>query len=256
MSEQSLVPMNGSGSEVAALFDPYLSSALSNEERALLGAMLSKDEKIDVAIPEEVTVEDLWKALDVCSKVLADVRRAGTQLKLLVGRALVIMQKHPEIWESRGFRSFDAFMTDKDGLPKITGISRPELYKAKGIAEKWPTISMGEYRTIGFSRLAVISSVVSEGDSNSRFWIEAAKENTVLDLKEMVYRSDNQIPRGSLDRDVLMIPMARDLKEQILEFTKKPTSKAKCESDDPGVILAWACVEAGTQWESEAIERD
>ena len=246
-----LVPITNptSATDLAALFDPSLDGSLSGDERSLLAALLSQDERIDIAIPEDTPAGQLWETITLCAKVFTRVNKAHAVLKLLIGRALVLIQQSPEIYERRGFRSFDQFMTDDvRGLPALLGISRGELYKSKSIAEANPTLPMADYREIGFSKLAAISQVTREGDSNYQDWIDAAKTNTFSQLKEKIYRSDANIPEGSLERDLFALEMTAYQKSELEEFINDPQMRAASGSENKAELLLNATREARVEW--------
>ncbi len=194
-----LVPAS-SGAQLAGLFDPRVDGALTTEERDLISVLISRDDSIDAAIPEDITDEGLWDALQVCCKVESRVRKVQAVLKMLVGRALVLMQARPAMYRDRGFKSLDELISNDDrGLPATTGISRSELYNAKKIAESFPTISMSRYKTLGFNKLLVLSKVTNEKKSDSDKWLDKADGQTLDKLKVDIYKSGNGIEPGDLE---------------------------------------------------------
>lgn len=235
--------------QLAGLFDPKIEGVLTQNERELLGVLISTDERIDVAIPDDISDENLWEALQVCCKVESRVRKVQAILKMLVGRALILMQNRPEMYREKGFISLDALMSDEEkGLPAITGISRSELYNAKAIAKSFPTISMKDYGQIGFNKLLTLSKIRKQSDSDSAEWLEKAKTSTKDELEVAIYRSNNNIPVGSLEQDVLMLKVSLAEKREIEEFLKNPEFQAYCKSALPGIMLTQAIAESVTEW--------
>jgi hypothetical protein len=256
MSTTAIAPFTSSdisGSDVAGLFDPSITDTLTSEERALLTTLLASDDRTDVAIPKDINARDLWTTLELCCRVFIRVRKASAQLKLLIGRALIIIQENPDIYKQRGFRSFDDFMTREDGLPGFTGISRSELYKTKTVAETFPTtVSLGDARDLGVTKLSLLAQVTREGNSDSNEWVEKAKKLTIPQLKTAIYRSNQQIEEGSLDFDTLQITVTMAQKQAIEEFLDDPEIQAYNCTKMPAVILMNAICEVGEQWKTQA----
>lgn len=243
---------NVSAADVAGLFDPNIADALSLEERSVISTLLSSDDRTDVAIPENISPDDLWKTLELCCRVFIRVRKANAQLKLLIGRSLVLIQDNPELFKSRGFNSFDSFMTREDGLPGLTGISRSELYKAKTVADTFPTIiSLGDSRELGVTKLSLIAQVTKEGNSDAQSWVDFAKDNTIPELKARIYRSDKGISEGALEVETLYITLTGDQKQTVEQFLNDAEIQAYAGSKMPGVILCAAIAELEEIWKQQ-----
>jgi hypothetical protein len=248
---ENLTPLDQSltGVDVAGLFDPSQPESLSSDERNLIGALLVTNDRVDVAIPQGMTADSLWEAFSLCCKVYSRVKRAQSQIKLLIGRALILIKDTPEIYTRCGFSSFDRFMSDElTGLPAITQISRSELYKAKTIAETFPTLSLGDSREMGFTKLSMIAQVTRESDSDSGDWVQKAKDLTIPELKKEIYRSDKQIPEGSLDWDVVQFQVTKDQKERIESFLADETIQGYCQGKAPGLIFERMISECEGEW--------
>lgn len=243
--------------ELAGLFDARVDGGLTQSERELISALVAQNNTIDIAIPDTIEDESLWDALQVCCKVESRVRRVQAVLKMLVGRALILMQARPEMVKSRGFVSLDSLMSDEvKGLPASTGISRSELYNAKKIAERFPTISMTDYREIGFNKMLTLSRVVRESDSNAGEWLEKAKNTSLDGLKEEIYRSNNGIEDGALDLDSLMITLNKAEKKQLKEFLDKPEYQAFCNTTLPAPMLLRCIQEATLEWDLQIRDQE
>lgn len=241
-----------SASEIAGLFDPASKDSLTARERTLLTGLLSREGSIDTAIPDSISQAELWETLSVCCGVFEKLRRASSHLKLLIGRALVLLKDSPAIYESRGFKSFDDFMTLENGLPGITGISRSELYKAKTVAEKLPTLGLEEARAMGFTKLVLIAQVTTESAPDFQEWVTQATEGTIPQLKEKMYRSDKQIPQGSVDWEVVQFTVTVEQKQQIDAFMVDPDMIAYTGNRNPGFILSRMIEECEAEWRLQA----
>ncbi len=236
-------------SDAAALLDPRSEQALSFPERDLLISLLSNGERVDVAIPDGISATALWNSFRVCGIVFGINRRLSGQLKLLIGRALKVMQETPESFESRGFHSFDDFMTKREGLEKYTGISRAEGYKAKAVAEgSGPEMDLSTAREVGFTKLQMITGVAKHTDSNFQTLVEHAKTDTIPQLRQRLERAgladaDEQI------WDTISIPVTRAQKNFWNSFVQNPQVQGYCETTSAGMILERAISEVMNEWQ-------
>ena len=239
-----------SNTDVASLFDARSEEALLPEERVILTALLSKNDRVDLAIPDNMNSQDLWDALQICSRVFVRVRRASGQLKLLIGRALVVIQNNPSIYEEKGFRSFDAFISDDTrGLPFITGISRSELFKAKSTAlGLGPTVSLSDIQEIGFGKAQMIAGASEPGSKMQQRLIEKAKKITIPQLREQIAVNNIVETKNDLEWDVFQIPVTKTQKKFFEDFFSNPRVRAFCETTSYGVIMERMIAEVQEDW--------
>ncbi len=254
VSVEAVAPVNGLG----GLFDPQSEGALSERERALIGVLLSNDAQAAAAIPDGISADDLWATLAVCCKVGAKVEKVRTVLKMLVGRALVVMENRPEIYRERGFRTLDSFMssTEANGLPALSGMARTGLYEARSFAAKWPGLPIGEMAAIGMGKMRAISRIRKGSDSDAQVWLDKAKTGTLEQLQEQIYRSSNGIPDGSLEISTVIFTMTVDEKKRIEGFVKDPEIQAYCGTAQPGPILCKVLEETESEWRLEIDEQE
>ena len=238
-------------SDAAALFDPRSEDVLSSGERTLLASLLSHNGRVDLALPDGMSAVALWESFQVCGRVFTITRRASGQLKLLIGRALRVMQDTPETYESRGFRSFDEFMSKATGLEAMTGISRAEGYKAKAVAEAaGPDMSLSDAREIGFSKMSLITGVANSTDSNFHSLMEHAKTDTIPQLRQRIERA-GLIDADETIFDVISIPVTLAQKRFWTSFVQNPQVQAKCGTTSAGMILELAMAEVLSEWSIE-----
>lgn len=247
---EDLVPYGGvSAQSVAGLFDPDSPESLTKDERTLLSALITTTDNLTEILPDTLSAQEIWQSTQLCSTVFTRIRRASAQLKVLIGRCLILIQNSPMVYEERGFRSFDQFMSDETtGLPFLTGISRGELYKAKGVAEAAPGLSLSDAQNVGWTKLSLLTSKKVEGDSDFKDLLESAKTDTIPQFQERLYRSDMLIPRGNLEFDVLQLTVTKDQKTRFEEFTANPKIQAHCGTKSQGEILQRLIDEAENEW--------
>lgn len=241
------------GAEVAGLFDPTTDDTLSSEERVILSALLTRDDRVDLAVPDGMDPRALWQTLDLCSRVFLRVRHASGQLKLLIGRALLVIQDTPEVFITRGFNTFDQFMSDLErGLPHITGISRGELYKAKSVAGSvGPSMNMEDARSLGFAKMQLVAGNTAPGSAQQKALIEAAKTQTIPELREHIARA-GFAEAGDLESDVLQVHVTKTQKRVVQSFLGNPQVQAYCETSSAGLILERMVAEVEAEWEIHA----
>ena len=244
----------GTGTEVAGLFDVNSEDLLTLDERQLLASLLSSGDRVDMAIPDDISEGDLWRTLSICGRVFVPIRRASAQLKIIIGRAITLIQKRPEIFEARGFRSFDDFMSLPNGLQAMTGISRAELFKAKATANALgPTINMEDVRTVGITKITLVAQYSEPGTPSQDALIEVAKTHTVPQLREHIARLDLQVSTGDMQWDVLQIPVTKTQKAFFLEFFGNPLVLAYCGTTSQAVVLERMLQECSEEWQIRAM---
>lgn len=246
------------GAEVAGLFVADSEESLTPEERVILAALLTRDDRVDLAIPDAMDPRELWRTLDICSRVFLRVRHASGQLKLLIGRALLVIQNTTDVFTSRGFTSFDQFMSDAErGLPRITGISRAELYKAKSVAASvGPTMNLDDARQLGFGKIQLVVGHTDAGSPQRQQLMEAAKTATIPELRERMARMDLGLDADDMEYDVLQVAMTKAQKRIAQSFLINPAVRAYVGSDSAGMILERAIQECAAEWsiQGEVIE--
>ncbi len=245
------------GREVAGLFDARIpgQETLSESERTILSTLLSSNGRVDLVIPDKMDPNELWRTLDICARVFVRVRRASGQLKLLIGRALLVIQDTPEIYTSRGFESFNDFVSDEQtGLPAMTGISRGELFKAKAVAKSvGPGMRSEDIREIGFSKVQLVAAAAPSGSPKFNALIEAAKFDTVPQLRERIANADVGLTAEDMEWATIQFPVTRTQKNIAEEFFGNPQVQAYCGTESRGVILERLIQEAEVEWQIQAM---
>ena len=244
------------GTEVAGLFNTNSEESLTNQERMILSALLKRDDRVDLAIPDDMDAMELWRTLDICSRVFVRVRHANGQLKLLIGRALLVIQNTPEVFKSRGFTSFDQFMSNTDkGLPSITGISRAELFKAKSVAASMgPETNLEDIRDIGsFTKIQLVAGYTEAGSDKQKEYVAFAKTSTIQQLREKIAADGNGVTEADLEYDLLQVSCTKAQKKFLQQFLTNPRVKAYCQKEDAGSILEMAAMECVGEWQVEEL---
>ena len=250
--EEELVPYYGNeelDARAIGLFDPDSKESLSQSERRILIGLLATRGSVNATLPDTLLASEIFSTVSLCGNVLVDIRKIAARTKVLIGRCLVLIQNNPTTYEDRGYSSFNQFISDDvNGLPKITGISRNELYKAKNVAEAIPDLSLSDAQSVGWTKLSDLASKVTSSDSGFAALLESAKTDTVDQFKERLYRSDNQIPDGSLEFGVIQMTVTKDIKQVFEEFFDNPKIHAYCGTSNKGEILKALIAESANVW--------
>jgi hypothetical protein len=149
----------------------------SEKDRSVLAAVLDSTSSINVVIPEEIDSDKLWETMETCCRVAGAVSKASDRIKPIIGRLLVVLKDHPEVYQDRGYSSYEDFMCR--GMNELFGISRTEAYACRKVAERFPSLSVDEFNQIGVRKLYVLAAATREGDKNAKELVEKAKDPEV-----------------------------------------------------------------------------
>jgi hypothetical protein len=239
MITEALVPVAQSNAEI--LFDEKFDSA----EIEVLRGLLDPTGRVDLIIPETINPQDLWRTFEVCCKTIAQLKRAGSVVKPMVGRMLVLLRDYPEIIQSKGYSNYEDFMNR--GMDELFGISRAEAYACRLVAEKLPSLTVEQFREIGIAKLQLISQATGEKEKDCNDFLEFAKNHTVAQLKVKVAEKKH-LPEGELDAELIVIQANRDIASTWKQFITDKRVCAYAETEQPGRILALMIAEVANQW--------
>ncbi len=247
----SPVELTQNGSETASLFDVENENETARQDRHMVVELLRRQDRVDLALPVSIDSLVLWRTLDVCAHFFVRIAAAKHMLKLMVGRALIVIQQRPEFFTSRGYDNFSDFMSDTvRGLPRITGISRAELFKAKAVAAQLgPTITLEDARDVGLTKLQLIAGVTDSGSAEQRELVEAARTDTMVQLRERIVRNGLVGSTEDLEWDALIFTLTKTQKTFVQEFLDNPLVQAYCKTSSPGIILEMMVAELSEEWQ-------
>lgn len=146
----------------------------SENDRAVLSAVLDSGSSISVVIPEEIDSDRLWQTMETCCRVAGAVSKASDRIKPIIGRLLVVLRDHPEVYQDRGYATYEDFMCR--GMSELFGISRTEAYACRKVAERFPSLSVEEFNQIGVRKLYVLAAATKEGDKHAKELVEKAMD--------------------------------------------------------------------------------
>lgn len=240
-----LIPLKIS-EEHDALSEAITGGVLSENEKALLYSLISEETiSIDVLLNKDSTDQELDEALNVCMKSHGKLYKANMRLKPVIGRLLCLISEHPEIYKSRGYKSFDKFMSEY--IPKETGMTRSEAYNCRRIMESFPSLTVKDFEETGYVNLTLLCRVTKDSEPSRDTWMEKAKEMTVEGLKEELVK-EGIFDKDDLERAKIEIKTTKSIADNFKEFVNDKSIQGYCGTNDPGVILDLMMAEVGIQW--------
>ena len=208
---------------------------LSQEELDIVDRILISRDTLSVAIPDDTDPDAVWRTLTACSKALTVYRNAASTLKLVVGRLLMVVQDHPELYLGK-YKNYNSFVSQ--GCPELFGVPRSEAYAAKSMVEAWPSLTVDEIKQIKFSKLAHLTfkCQITEKSPNADKYLELAQTHTLNELKDIT-ASNGIIPRDEADMAGITIVTTLATKNKWEQFISNPQIRAYVGSDNAGIIL-------------------
>lgn len=233
-----------------------LTSVLTVDEKEIVRELLTTTKGATEVIPDDIAPEDLWRYLAATCKGVRRVEDAKARLKFWLGRMLVKIQQHPQLFQAQGYENFNDFVTV--GLDELFGVSRNEGYIVKRISEQLgDRLTVEQMTEIGISNLALAASALRQKlpdgvpietrEKEINKWIDLAKTKQVKEMKEILI-NEALAEEGSLDLTVLTLTVQRDVANRWKEFKKQPWVRNRGASDS--LLLDGLMMEAST-WESE-----
>lgn len=217
---------------------------LSESERDTLSVMLTPGVEVE-AITDGMEARQIWDAIMCSVKVYGLAKRAQQQLKPIIGRLLIALRSYPELYQSRGYISFDDFVSR--GCPELFSMPRSEAYRAQRLVEAWPNLSPVEFSEIGEGKLYTLSSFTNSRDPASAGWLEIARSSTLDQLKDRIVQSGEGTAAGLIACQI-SLSTNLEIKQAWSAFISNPAVQSTVGSDDPGQILSAILLEAASSW--------
>jgi hypothetical protein len=235
-----------------------LTSLLTSDERVIVMEMLTTRRSTTELIPDDMDPTDLWRYLSAACKGINRTTEAAARLKLFLGRILVQVQKCPDLFLSQGYTSFNDFITT--GVPKLFGISRPEGFIAKKIAEELGgRLAIEEMEQIGISKLNAAANAIRqkapEGtpqeirERTVDLWVERAKNSSLDQMKQFAV-DDGLAEKGEMDVVTVIFELKGNVYERFKEFRDQPWVLAHVGGTTDSEVLDGMMAECQS-WQAE-----
>jgi hypothetical protein len=200
---------------------------------------------------------ELWGYLAASCKGVRRVEDAKSRLKIFLGRILVQVQKHPELYQAQGYPTFNEFASV--GVDRLFGVSRNEAFICKKIAEELgDSLSIQEMSDIGISNLNLAANAIRQKvpdgappdvkEREKQYWIKSAKTDTYVQLRERM-AIKGLVEEGDLEMAVLAMSIQKSVRDRWMEFRKQPWVRLRAGETDSMVLDA--LMQEASCWEGE-----
>lgn len=223
--------------------DNWLNDLVTVEsERDVMAAVMGSDSE---SLAESLTGDQLWESIQTCTKLYGSAKRLQSHLKPILGKLLIALMDRPEVYRSKGFETFDDFMTR--GAPLLLGLPRSEAYRAKKLASAFPHLTPDEFSAIGEGKLYTLTKITNHEDPNSTEWISTAKSCTHDELRDKIVQA-GMAPVEDLIPVQISFSTTLAVKQQWMKLVSDDRVVAIVGTRDYGAILAAVIHEACSTW--------
>lgn len=221
---------------------------LSSEDKSILSAVLDENASLDVVVPGTMDGDTLWKSLEACCRVASHITKASQKIKPVIGRLLVVLKDHPEVYQSRGYRTYENFLSR--GLDDLFGISRTEAYALRKVAEKFPSLSVAQFQAIGTTKLYAMAAAIGEGEPGCEAVIEKAlqPQTTKEQLREFIAEVKYE-DAGERQLTDLTITFTKADAAALKQFLNAPETTAYVGTEAWGTKIMRMMAECAGEWQ-------
>ena len=203
----------------------------------------------EALVSEQLTPDIAYDALIGACKRLTLARKVISSLKLTIGKALLVIEQHPDTYLSRGYKNFDDFLSR--GVQDAFGLPRSEAYNTKRLAGAWSELSPEEADAITYSKLSTITRRVNQDSPDAQEWITFAKTHNIEEVRERVIMS-GAATRSELEMASVTVLCTKSVKQKWASFSSDPRVISYCGSESGGAILLKLMDECEVEWLNRA----
>jgi len=218
---------------------------LPQDQVEILRAALDSQGRLEVIVPREMTIEDLYNQTAACCIAQRELQNGLDKLRPIIGRLLLLMKNNPESYQAKGFRTFEDFLRLEVG--GNWGVGRSTAYECIRQVEKWPDLDIDTYLKIGPSKFAVINKFSDQSHSDHKRVLEKAKTCTLTRLREWA-ETTGRVNKGETVPAMVVIPTTLETKRCWEELIHNRQCIEACGSEAPGVILQHMIEEFSSVW--------
>ena len=222
-----------------------LGEQFTANEAELLRSILDEESSLTLVIPDHMDPTVLWDSLEVCTKLSRTIQHASDKVKPLIGRMLIVVQDYPQLYQTKGYETYDKFLSY--GVPELFGVSRSEAYSCKRIAERFPDLSTREFREIGVSKLQVATRAVVENPNCREKVLDKAREMSLPEFKSYVAKLTGSEP-SDFSGGLVEIYCTETVKKAWEAFRQNKYIRAYVGSESDGEILSAMIQECSVEW--------
>ena len=209
-------------------------NALTPTENRLFQQLTKPETKLELALPDDASAKDLWRALEVCAKGHAFLDGWLYRLRPIIGKILLRFQENPQLYQELGYSDFNSFLDD--GVTGVLGIKRSVRYEALQMARRWPDLDPDTFVKIGPKKMRILNEFASGENGNSRKLLAAATKMTVAEFQGMAEKQYAVTAEATV-AVTIRIHTTKEIADQWREFVNKPAVHTYAASADHGRIL-------------------
>lgn len=240
------------------------SPQITAEESKLLPGLLNTSKSPNDFFPDDIAIHLLPQYLSIASKAYLVAQDTVGKLKPFLGRILVLYKQHPELYKSRGFATYDDWMST--GVRQEYGLNRGQAYECVNIAQQCGHLDSRTITLLGFSKLNVVAKIIKQSVASDASiemrqdkvdqWVQVALQEgmTVSRLKETA-EENNAVEPGSLEmRVIVSIAVNPETEKMWSAFVNSPEVQQYVGSSDPGVIFERSIQENVNEWQARGAQ--
>lgn len=231
-----------------------IGSDITGDEREIITTVMGNpDANIDVAIPENISTEDLCRYIEACAKAHRRVGSAHRKLNPILGRLFILVQYRKDVLERFGCRTFTQFMNEF--VPRRLQVNKNDAHSCMRIAREFPTITPNVFDGVSIAKLKAIAraipynnGAITERQVQTREkLIEDAKSKT---FEELIYHMHDM---GLVDKNEAMpakilIRTNDEVRASWEKMIKDPKIHSYVGSENEGAILMAMIGECYVTW--------
>jgi hypothetical protein len=218
---------------------------LNSEDQKILADLCSPDSETNFVFDPKQSPANILRSLYVATRAATWLERRRDGLIQVIGRILSVCKNNPDIYQTLGYKSFDAFI--KKHVVEALGMSKSTLRDAMGIYEAFPDKPPSLIAEIGVTKMNLIRRHTNSDQPGHMAILEAAKTQSYREVLKAICEREN-VPSGEIDRAVIVIQCTVAQKEMFESFADDPRVRSMCQTEDWGLILENMIAEVGAEW--------
>jgi hypothetical protein len=220
-------------------------SDMALDDSQLLDTLLRPETNgLEFTAKSLIDTTDIWECLGMFARTMATIRAAKEKLAPLLGRLLLKIHDHPELYNDRGHKTFEAFVV---WLKSEYGLSRTDSYDCMAIVRGYPDLPLEQYGRIGKARMRILVMFSKATDPSAAKYLQRAETMKLQDFRSWA-EQQNLIEKGEDQGAVIVIPCCRQVEHFWKLVCRSPEVQAHIGSSDPGKILDACLAEAISTW--------
>lgn len=226
--------------------------AEKKESQKFMRAVANATESVTVFVPDNLSAEKIHASVIFCCDGMGNIEKASVRTKVVLGRLLVLVKNNPDVYKLAGHKSYDSYI--KKEVEGKYNLSHGNVWNAKRIIEKWPSLPMTEYAEVGSEKLIFLAKFCSQDSPNYQKFLDKAKNMTLEKLKKWA-TDKGLINKGEATGAVIEIGTSAEIKTEWEEFIGNADVQAYVGSASAGEILSALMHECKVEWLEQGAQK-